>query len=313
MALITRSRSSGFCFCIDPIEKKALNHFLPGSAVYSPGTAGCSLASPFCQIRDEKATDADRLTDQGSPTGIAGAARANGCKSVAFAFNDPLVFTEYARDVTDACHNEGIKTIALTAACLHDAPWRAVFAGMDAANVGLKGFSDDFAQVSGGCLQAVLDTLAYAYHETECWLEITLLLIPGHNDSDAELAALSAWVVKELGPDVPLHVSVFERNGKETRVSPASSASLKRARRIALAAGLHYVYTGDPHDVVGSTTYCPVCQHAVIERDRHGIDNYDLTPQGCCAKCDAQIAGYFGKLGKPFREKKNLVFTRLGT
>ena len=300
MVLTTYGRSSGFC--IDPIEKKPLNHFHPGSSVFSFGTAGCNLACKFCQNWDiSKSRDMDRLMDQASPAAIAQAARQHGSLSVAFTYNDPVVFLEYALDTADACHQNGLLTVAVTAGYIHPAPRREFFAKMDAANIDLKSFRDDFyVKLCGAHLQPVLDTLAYVHHETRCWLEITTLLIPGHNDSDQELGALARWLAHELGPDVPLHLSAFHPDWKMTDLPPTPSATLSRARRIAQDAGLHYVYTGNVHDPEGGTTYCPSCHHATIIRDWYDIRHYDLTPRGCCPQCGSSIAGHFGTQGTPF-------------
>jgi len=300
MVLTTYGRSSGFC--IDPIEKKPLNHFYPGSSVFSFGTAGCNLACKFCQNWDiSKSRDMDRLMDQASPQAIAEAARTHGSRSVAFTYNDPVIFYEYALDTADACHALGIQTVAVTAGYIHAAPRKEFFAKMDAANIDLKGFTDDFyVKLTGAHLQPVLDTLAYVHHNTDCWLEITTLLIPGHNDSDKEVTALSKWVAKELGPEVPLHFTAFHPDWKMADVPPTPSSTLTRARRIALDAGLHYVYTGNVHDPEGGTTYCPSCRHAVIVRDWYDIRRYDLTEQGTCPHCGTNIAGRFGKYSKPF-------------
>ena len=300
MVLTTYGRSSGFC--IDPVEKKPLNHFYPGSSVFSFGTAGCNLACKFCQNWDiSKSREMDRLMDSASPEDIARAAKKYGSKSVAFTYNDPVVFLEYALDTADACHALGIRTIAVTAGYLHDAPKRAFYAKMDAANIDLKSFKEAFyVKLCGGHLQPVLDNLTYVHHETDCWLEITTLLIPGHNDSDAELKALSNWVAQELGPDVPLHFTAFKPDWKMQDVPPTPSSTLKNARRIALDAGLHYVYTGNMHDPEGDTTYCPKCRHATVVRDWYEILHYDLTPHGACPECGTTLAGRFGEFGKPF-------------
>jgi pyruvate formate lyase activating enzyme len=293
MVLTTYGRSSGFC--VDPIEKKPLNHFYPGSAVLSFGTAGCNLACKFCQNWDiSKSRDMDRLMDQASPEAIAEAALQTGCKSVAFTYNDPVIFAEYAMDTADACHARGIQTVAVTAGYIHAEPRRAFFSKMDAANVDLKAFTEDFYfKLTGAHLQPVLDTLVYLKHETSVWFEITTLLIPGHNDSDAELTALSKWVARELGPDVPLHFSAFHPDFKMPDVPPTPPATLRRARRMALEQGLHYVYTGNVHDPEGDTTYCPQCHAALIERDWYEIRSYRLTPDGHCPDCGAAIAGRF--------------------
>ncbi|HSO07792.1 MAG TPA: AmmeMemoRadiSam system radical SAM enzyme [Pelomicrobium sp.] len=293
MVLTTYGRSSGFC--IDPIEKKPLNHFYPGSSVLSFGTAGCNLACKFCQNWDiSKSKDMDRLMDQASPEEIAAAAERAGARSVAFTYNDPVIFAEYAMDTADACHRRGIKTVAVTAGYIHDAARREFYAKMDAANVDLKGFTDEFYyQLCGARLQPVLDTLVYLRHETDVWLEITTLLIPDRNDSDAELKALAAWVMKELGPDVPLHFSAFHPDFKMRDIPATPPATLKRARRIALDAGLHYVYTGNVHDVEGDTTSCPSCRKPLIVRDWYRILDYQMTPSGRCPRCDSAIAGRF--------------------
>lgn len=300
MVLTTYGRSSGFC--IDPVEKKPLNHFYPGSSVFSFGTAGCNLACKFCQNWDiSKSREMDKLMDSASPQDIAQAAKRYGSKSVAFTYNDPVIFLEYALDTADACHALGIQTIAVTAGYLHTAPMREFYAKMDAANIDLKSFSDDFyLKLCGAHLLPVLDNLAYVHHETDCWLEITTLLIPGHNDSDAEIEALSKWVAQELGPDVPLHFSAFKPDWKMRDVPATPPATLVKARRIALDAGLHYVYTGNVHNAEGDTTYCPHCQRALIARDWYEILSYDLTPQGTCPECGTAIAGRFGEFGKPF-------------
>ena len=291
--LTAYGRSSGFC--IDPIEKKPLNHFYPGSSVLSFGTAGCNLACKFCQNWDiSKSQDMDRLADQASPAAIAQAAVDHQCKSVAFTYNDPAIFAEYAMDVADACHARGVKTVAVTAGYMHDLPRRDFYAKIDAANVDLKAFTDDFyVKLCGARLQPVLDTLVYLARETEVWLEITTLLIPGRNDSPEEIAAMSAWIAKELGADVPLHLTAFHPDHKMTDLPPTPPATLTRSRQIALDAGLHYVYTGNVHDAAGGTTNCPRCQTPLIVRDWHRIERYDLTPESKCPHCAATVAGHF--------------------
>jgi len=293
MILTTYGRSSGFC--IDPIEKKPLNHFYPGSSVLSFGTAGCNLACKFCQNWDiSKSRDMDRLMDQASPEAIAAAAVQQGSKSVAFTYNDPVIFAEYAMDAADACHAAGVQTVAVTAGYIHDQPRRDFYAKIDAANVDLKAFTEDFYfQLTGSHLQPVLDTLLYLKHETQVWLEITTLLIPDHNDSNKELGALSAWVLQELGPDVPLHFSAFHPDHKMLDVPATPSATLVRARHIALNTGLHYVYTGNVHHIEGDTTFCPGCQAPLIVRDWYQINRYRLTPDGRCPDCGASLAGHF--------------------
>jgi pyruvate formate lyase activating enzyme len=229
MLLTTYGRSSGFC--IDPIEKKPLNNFYPGSSVLSFGTAGCNLACKFCQNWDiSKSRDMDRLMDDATPQAIAQAARRTGARSVAFTYNDPVIFAEYAMDTADACHALGVNTVAVTAGYMHLQPAREFYSKMDAANVDLKAFTDEFyVKLCGAKLQPVLDILAMIHHETDCWLEITTLLIPGKNDGDEELKALAAWVAKELGPDVPVHFSAFHPDWKMGDIPATPPATLARA------------------------------------------------------------------------------------
>ncbi|HEX5801890.1 MAG TPA: AmmeMemoRadiSam system radical SAM enzyme [Azospira sp.] len=304
MILTTWGRSSGFC--IDPVEKKPLNHFYPGSSILSFGTAGCNLACKFCQNWDiSKSRDMDRLMDAATPAAIADAAVRHGAKSVAYTYNDPVVFAEYALDTAAACRAKGIFNVAVTAGYIHAEPRREFYAAMDAANVDLKGFTDDFYfKLCGGHLQPVLDTLAYIHHETDCWLEITTLLIPGRNDSDAELKQLAAWVAKELGADVPLHFTAFHPDWKMEDVPPTPPATLTRARNIARDAGLHYVYTGNVHDRDGGSTRCPTCSALLIARDWYEIGAYRIGADGCCPDCGERIAGRFGRFGKPFGARR---------
>ena len=259
--LATYGRSSGFC--IDPIEKKPLNHFFPGSSVLSFGTAGCNLTCKFCQNHDiSKSRDMDRLMDSASPNAIALAAQHHGCKSVAFTYNDPVIFAENAMDVADACHKKGVQTVAVTAGYIHANARRDFFSRMDAANVDLKAFSEDFyAKLTGSHLQPVLDTLVYLCHETRVWVEITTLLIPGHNDSDEEVTAMCRWIMQELGPDVPLHYSAFHPDHKMPNTPATPPATLVHARQIAMEQGLNFVYTGNVHNVDGDTTCCPEHDH----------------------------------------------------
>jgi pyruvate formate lyase activating enzyme len=304
MVLTTYGRSSGFC--IDPIEKKPLNHFYPGSSVLSFGTAGCNLACKFCQNWDiSKSRDMDRLMDLAGPDQIAAAAAAAGSKSVAFTYNDPVIFAEYAMDVADACHARGIRTVAVTAGYMHDAPRREFYAKMDAANVDLKGFTDEFyVKLTGSTLQPVLDTLKYLRHETDVWFEITTLLIPTKNDSDEELYRLSKWVAAELGADVPLHFTAFHPDYKLDDLPPTPAATLTRARKIALGEGLKYVYTGNVHDSEGGTTFCPGCGISLVVRDWHRILAYRVSAQGRCIGCGAAVAGRFGQFEKPFGPRR---------
>jgi pyruvate formate lyase activating enzyme len=298
MVLTTYGRSSGFC--IDPIEKKPLNHFHPGSSVFSFGTAGCNLACKFCQNWDiSKSRSMDRLMDQASPGQIAQAAAAAGSKSVAFTYNDPVIFAEYAMDVADACHALDVKTVAVTAGYMSAAPRREFYAKMDAANVDLKAFTESFyRKLTGSALAPVLDTLAYLKHETRVWFEITTLLIPGENDSDEELTAMSKWIATNLGPDVPLHFTAFHPDFKMDTLPATPAATLTLARRIAQDEGIRFVYTGNVHDREGGTTSCGGCEGPLIRRDWHRILEYRLTPEGCCPDCGTALPGRFGPFDK---------------
>ena len=293
VVLTTYGRSSGFC--VDPIEKKPLNHFLPGTPVLSFGTAGCNLACKFCQNWDiSKSRQIDTLADAASPRRLAQAAHRLGCRSVAYTYNDPVVFLEYAVDVAAACHELGIASVAVTAGEICPGPRAELFGSMDAANVDLKAFTERFyRKVCGGHLKPVLDTLVYLKHETGVWFEITTLLIPGENDSDREIDALTRWVMAELGPDVPIHFTAFHPDFKMLGTPPTPPAALTRARRIAMDNGLRYVYTGNVHDPVGGSTYCHSCGEILIGRDWYVLGEWNLTPPGACRFCGTRCPGRF--------------------
>ena len=292
IVLTSYGRSSGFC--IDPIEKKPLNHFLPGTSVLSFGTAGCNLACRFCQNWEiSKSREVDTLADSASPHHIARSALQQGCASVAFTYNDPVVFLEYAADTADACHELGVKTVAVSAGYVHPGPREELFSRIDAANIDLKAFTDEFyVRVCGGRLAPVLDTLEWLV-ATGVWVEVTTLLIPGYNDTEAELHRMSEWVVGHLGPDVPLHFTAFHPDHRMLDVPPTPPATLTMARRLAMADGLRHVYTGNVHDTTGGTTLCPSCGAALVVRDWYRIEAYRLTGDGRCAACSERIAGVF--------------------
>jgi pyruvate formate lyase activating enzyme len=293
IVLTTYGRSSGFC--IDPIEKKPLNHFLPGTPVLSFGTAGCNLTCKFCQNWDiSKARAFDRLQDLASPQAIADAAAASGCRSVAFTYNDPVIFLEYVIDVAQACRERGIKTVAVSAGYICAEPRIEFFRHMDAANIDLKGFTERFYKnLCSAQLSPVLDTLSYLKHETKVWLEITTLLIPEENDSPAEIEALSRWVAEHLAPDVPLHFSAFHPDWKMLDKPATPLETLRRARGIAQAVGLRYVFTGNVHDEAGQSTYCHACKALLIGRDWYDLTAWHLTPDGFCVTCGTPCAGVF--------------------
>lgn len=293
LVLTTYGRSSGIA--VDPIEKKPLYHFLPGSRVLSFGTAGCNLTCRFCQNWDiSKSRSTERLGVEASPAMIARLAEQEGCPSVAFTYNDPIIFLEYAVDTAAACHARGIRTVAVTAGYVLPAARRVLFAAMDAANVDLKGFSERFYRdVCGASLAAVQETIVYLVHETGVWTEITTLLIPGENDSDDELHALCAWVVRELGADVPLHFTAFHPDWRMRDHAPTPRATLARAREIGMRAGLRYVYTGNVRDREGGTTRCHACGAALVVREGYDVEITSLDARGCCTVCGTRCAGVF--------------------
>jgi pyruvate formate lyase activating enzyme len=291
IVLTTYGRSSGFC--VDPIEKKPLNHFLPGTPVLSFGTAGCNLTCRFCQNWDiSKSRETDTLADAASPQQVATAAERLGCRSVAFTYNDPVIFHEYAIDVADACRERGIKSVAVTAGYVCAEPRAEFYAHMDAANVDLKGFTERFyKQVCGGRLDAVKETLEYVRHETRVWLELTTLLIPGENDSDAEVEEMTQWVVSALGPDVPMHFTAFHPDYRMTDKEHTPPATLERAQRIARKNGIRYAYTGNVDNPRGESTYCHACGELLVGRDRYRLGTWRLTSDGRCARCGEAWAG----------------------
>jgi len=293
VVLTTYGRSSGFC--VDPIEKKPLNHFLPGTPVLSFGTAGCNLACRFCQNWDiSKSREMETLADEATPEDIARVALDLGCRSVAFTYNDPVIFHEYAIDVAQACRARGVKSVAVTAGYVSAEPRAEFYRWMDAANIDLKAFSERFYhEVCAGELAPVLETLKYVRHETDTWLEITTLLIPGENDSDEELDAMTRWVAETLGPDVPMHFTAFHPDWRMLNHAPTPFASLAKARAIARANGLRYAYTGNVHDQEGGSTYCHACGARLIGRDWHEITAWGLAADGNCAHCGTRCAGVF--------------------
>lgn len=293
VVLTSYGRSTGFC--VDPIEKKPLNHFLPGTPVLSFGTAGCNLFCRFCQNWDiSKSKEVDIMSSTATPEMIAKAAADAGCKSVAYTYNDPVIFHEYAIDVAQACAEKGIKSVAVSAGYVMPEPRNEFYRYMDAVNIDLKAFSEDFYwKLTGSHLQNVLETLIYLKKETNVWVEITTLLIPDKNDSEKEINELSQWVVSELGPDVPLHFSAFHPDFKMLDVPPTPKETLIRARDIAMENGVRYAYTGNVHHVEGDSTYCHQCGELLIQRDWYELTRWNLGTQGECKQCGTLCAGVF--------------------
>lgn len=293
IVLNTYGRSSGFC--IDPIEKKPLNHYLPGTPVLSFGTAGCNLACKFCQNWDmSKSREIDTLADSAMPEQLSAKASQMGCRSIAYTYNDPVIFMEYAIDVAKECRKHNIKNIAVTAGYICPEPRKEFFAHMDAANIDLKGFTEGFYyRLCGGHLKDVLDTLLYLKHETDVWFELTTLLIPDQNDSSAEIETMSKWIVDNLGDEVPIHFTAFHPDWKMRNIPPTPAATLTDARDIAIANGVRYAYTGNVHDNIGSSTYCHHCHQRLIERDWYQLGEWNLDSHQCCNQCGAHLPGLF--------------------
>ena len=289
----TYGRSTGFC--VDPIEKKPLNQFYPGTPVLSFGTPGCNLGCTFCQNWTmSRSRDVEAACVEALPQAIATTAKQLGCKSVAFTYNDPIVWAEYAIDTAKACRALGVKTVAVTSGYITETARAAFYEPMDAANVDLKGFTDDFyREYCGGRLQPVLDTLQWLVHESQTWVEITNLIIPQANDSPADIKRMSQWILTELGPDVPVHFSAFHPDFKMIDRGPTPATTLQAAHHIAgREVGLRYVYTGNVYDPAHQHTYCPGCGRAVIRREGYAISAFELKG-GRCIHCQTPIAGRF--------------------
>lgn len=280
---------------IDPIEKKPLYHFYPTSKVLSFGTLGCNMGCFYCQNWQISKSHSDPTKlNYNSPQEIADLAVKYGCKSVAFTYNDPVIFFEYAIDTAIECHKRGLKTVAVTAGYINPEPRKEFFSHMDAANIDLKGFSEKFYQKN--CLshlEPILETIKYVKDRTNCWLELTTLLIEGENDSDEEIKAECEWIVKNLGAEVPLHFSAFHPDYKMLNKERTKLATLKRAYQIAKDAGIEFVYTGNILDDETSSTYCPLCHKVAIKRDGFDVIEYNITSEGHCAFCFEEIPGVF--------------------
>lgn len=309
IVLTTWGRSSGFA--VDPIEKKPLNHFLPGTPVLSFGTAGCNLACKFCQNWDiSKSREMDVLMAKATPMMIAEQAKELGCRSVAYTYNDPIIFHEYAIDVAQACTELGIKNVAVTSGYVCPEPRSEFYHYMDAVNVDLKAFTEQFYhKLTGSHLQPVLDTIEYIKHETKVWMELTTLLIPGHNDSETEIEEMSQWVVEHLGPDVPMHFSAFHPEWKMMDVPSTPPQSVLRARQAAINNGVHYVYVGNMHDKQADSTWCHKCGNLLIGRDWYELSEWSLTAQGNCTQCGTACIGVFEEQpGNWGAKRQNVAF-----
>lgn len=293
VVLTSYGRTTGLS--IDPIEKKPLFHFYPGTKVLSFGTLGCNMGCMFCQNwQSSKSKEDSSHLIQAMPEQIADLAEKYDCKSVAFTYNDPTIFFEYAVDTAIECHKKGIKTVAVTAGYINPEPRKEFFSHMDAANVDLKALTESFYRKNClASLEPILDTIKYIKHETSCWLELTTLLIEGENDSEDELTRECEWIVENLGVDTPLHFSAFHPAWKFKDKRPTSISTLMKAYDIAKKAGILYVYTGNILSINTSATYCPKCNEAVIKRMGNDVIEYWLERDGTCPVCKAKIQGKF--------------------
>lgn len=308
MYLTSYGRSTGFC--IDPVEKKPLNHFLPGTSILSFGTAGCNLGCRFCQNWDiSKSREIESLSERAYPEDIARAADRLNCRSVAFTYNDPVIWLEYAMDTARACRQIGVKTVAVTAGYITPEARPEFYSCMDAANVDLKAFTEKFyKQLTLAALEPVLDTLKWLKHESDVWFEITNLIIPEENDSSEELKAMCDWIVTNLGEEVPVHFTAFHPDFKLMHRPSTPPSTLIRAREIAINAGIKYAYTGNVNDVERQSTYCPNCSILLIERDWFQLGKYNIK-NGCCNKCGTKINGVFeNKKGNWGRKRLPISF-----
>lgn len=307
IVLTTYGRSSGFC--IDPIEKKPLNHFLPGTPVLSFGTAGCNLACKFCQNWDiSKSRQIDTLADAASPELLASTAKRLNCRSIAFTYNDPVIFHEYAIDVAQACHEQGVQAVAVSAGYVCAEPRAEFYQYMDAANIDLKAFSEKFYKhITGSHLQPVLETLVYLKQETNVWFEITTLIIPGENDSEAEFESMTQWIMENLGPDVPIHFTAFHPDWKMLDKPATGAEILIKAREIAQKNGIHHAYTGNVHYETGDTTFCHQCHEKLIVRDWYTLKRWNLSAQGACLNCGELCVGVFEEIPGTWGAKRQAV------
>ena len=292
MVLDSYGKSTGFC--IDPIEKKPLNHFLPGTPVLSFGTAGCNLGCKFCQNWDiSKSREVARLSHKVMPEAIALMAKQNACRSVAYTYNDPVIWAEYAIDTAAACREHDIKSVAVTAGYINHTARREFFSAMDAANIDLKAFSEDFYfKLTSSHLKPVLDTIRYVCNETDVWVELTNLVIPRSNDETEELQRMCDWILENIGADVPLHFTAFHPDYRMKDRERTPHETLISAYDLAVNAGIKYVYVGNVHDVNRQSTYCPSCKKQIIQRDWHALGSYAIRGHSC-AHCGHKIAGHF--------------------
>ncbi len=286
------ARPSGFA--IDPIEKKPLNHFLPGTKVLSFGTAGCNLGCKFCQNWSISKAKIDDLNSvYATPEDVIALAKENNTPSIAYTYNDPTIFGEYVIDISKLGREENIKSVMVTAGYIDKEARKDVYKYIDAANVDLKGFTERFYwKTTFSHLDDVLDTLIWLKNETDVWIEITTLLIPDENDSEEEIKLECEWILKNLADNVPLHFTAFHPDFKMKDKENTPECTLTKARGIALSMGIKYCYVGNVHNIEGQTTFCPDCGENLIRRDWHTVISDNLT-DGRCNNCDTLIDGVF--------------------
>lgn len=281
-------------FAIDPIEKKPLNHFLPGSTILSFGTAGCNLGCKFCQNWSMSKAKLDDLNSlEASPEDVVNLAKRYDTPSIAYTYNDPTIFGEYVIDISKIAREEGIKSVMVTAGYIDKEARKDVYKYIDAANVDLKGFTERFYwKNTYSHLDDVLDTLVWLKNETDVWFELTTLLIPDENDSPEEIKKECDWILKNLGDNIPLHFTAFHPDFKMRNKERTPEKTLTRARKIAMDMGIKYCYVGNVHNTEGQTTYCPNCKEKLIKRDWHSVISNKLV-NGTCKSCGEKIAGVF--------------------
>lgn len=281
-------------FAIDPVEKKPLNHFYPGTGILSFGTAGCNLGCKFCQNWSmSKAKFDDMNSMETTPEEVIQLAKKHEVNAIAFTYNDPTIFGEFVIDVSKLAKAEGIKTVMVTSGYIDKEARKDVYKYIDAANVDLKAFTEIFyKKLTLSNLEYVLDTLKWLRNETNIWFEITTLLIPDENDSSEEIRKECEWIVKELGNEIPVHFTAFHPDFKMLDKPQTPASTLERARSIALDMGLKYCYIGNVRSPEGQTTYCPNCGKKLIIRSWHSILENNLQ-NSSCRFCGESIPGVF--------------------
>ncbi len=278
---------------VDPIEKKPLFHCLPGSKAFSIATAGCNFRCLHCQNYDisQISNDKDVISGQSiSPEEVVNLALNSGCKNISYTYTEPTIFYEYAFDIARLAKNSGIYNNFVTNGYIEEEPLTAIRPYLDAANIDLKGFNEAFYRnICGAKLSRVLDTIKL-YKKLGIWIEITTLIIPGHNDSEAELRAIAQFIKHELGTETPWHVSAFYPTYKLLDAARTPPKTLHRAREFGLEEGLRYVYEGNIPGSDGENTYCHNCNKLVIRRYGYSISDYNIKDGGC-QFCGAIIDG----------------------